>query len=607
MNELILFRVLGGVALVLIFALVAWSLRLKRLLKLENANILKKDQEMEREKEGATHRMYELAILKELGERAGYSLNVENIVDIITGSLHQFIEYSLVSYMLLGSEKIIFKIHLEKSVHRGFIDDVRDRMLKSLSALLGKELDKNQVEEILSGAVLIEELQEPVRSFFNIPLVIGEKVVGVLTVAHTEAGLYKEDEMTILYKITQQASRAVSRLQEVVRTEQAKLNAMVESMTEGVVMTDKDYKIFAVNPAAKQIIGVDTKKEVTIFDFIKSFATKFDVKGKLEESVKLDRVIETNDVVINDKYYQIFVSPVKNTYGMTAGEILGGVIIFHDITREKELERLREDFTSMMVHELRTPLSGIQRVAELVMKRGETLDPKKLEQEYIPLIYKSSSDMVDLVNDLLDVAKIEAGKFSLFPEEASINHVIEERVAFFAPTAMNAEVSLTTHFDQAILEKLNFDPRRVSQVLNNLISNAIKFTSAGGAISVNTFLHTKDKVVSDEAHQVGIDFRISEEDAKKFSERENSVVVTVKDNGAGISSDNIKQLFNKFKQFKSSMTSAQKGTGLGLSIVKGIVDAHKGIVGVTSEEGVGSMFYFTLPITHKAEDKNIIV
>src|SRR3989344_4357846 len=152
--------------------------------------LIKKEQDVSR-------RMYELAILKELGDRIGYSLDVQQIIDVIINSLHQFIDYSAVSYMLLEPEKLIFKMHLERSVHQRFVNDIRDRMLSSLSALLDRELNKKDVKEIISGAIIIEELDDPVRSFFNIPLVIDEKVVGVLTVADTKSGLYKEEEMTI--------------------------------------------------------------------------------------------------------------------------------------------------------------------------------------------------------------------------------------------------------------------------------------------------------------------------------------------------------------------------------------------------------------------------
>src|SRR3989338_9661122 len=111
--------------------------------------LIKREQDVSR-------RMYELAILKELGDRIGYSLDVQQIIDIITNSLHQFIDYAAVSYMLLGPEKVIFKMHLERSVHRRFVVDVRDRMLSSLGALLEHEFNKDAVKEILSGAILIE-------------------------------------------------------------------------------------------------------------------------------------------------------------------------------------------------------------------------------------------------------------------------------------------------------------------------------------------------------------------------------------------------------------------------------------------------------------------
>src|SRR3989338_2169986 len=266
-------------------------------------------------------------------------------------------------------EPVIFKAHLEKSVSREFIDSIKKRMVSSLSAILNKDFSKTHVEEILSGAILTEYMNEPVRSFFNIPLVIAGKVVGILTIADTKTGLYREEEMTILYKITKQASNAVSSLQEVVETEQRKLNAMVASINEGVVMTDKDYKIVVVNPAAKTAVGLSSNEEVSIFDFIEKLGGKFDIKEKLEESVKLDKFLTVDDVLIDDRFFQIFVSPVKSSFGISKDEIMGAVVFFHDITLKKQVEKMREDFTSMMVHELRSPLDNIKKISELLIKK----------------------------------------------------------------------------------------------------------------------------------------------------------------------------------------------------------------------------------------------
>ncbi|MFH1781571.1 MAG: ATP-binding protein [Patescibacteria group bacterium] len=554
------------------------------------------EEESEKQQIETNQRMYELAILKELGERVGYSLNVEKIIDIITGSLRQFMDYSAVSYMLLEPEKIIFKVDLEKSVSRNFIDEVQNRMLKSLSALLDKEFKKDQIEETLSGAILVDDLETPVKSFFNIPLVIGDKVVGVLTVAHTKEGLYKEEEMTILYKITQQASNAVTQLQDVVQTEQGKLNSMVSSMTEGVVMTDKDYRVMVVNPAAKMAVGLsEEKEEVTIFDFIDNLEGRFDIRGKLEESVKLKKLLITDEVLIGDKFYQIIVSPVRSSYGIAKDQILGGVVLFHDITKEKELEKMREDFTSMMVHELRSPLDGIKSMSEMMAKEG-FLEKIETYNNFVGMINSSSNDMLDLVNDLLDLAKIEAGKFSINKQNSDVKELITDRVNFFTPAAQDRGVALKSQFGKDIPNEISFDPKRIKRVLNNLISNSIKFNSEGGEVIVQAFIHKKGNDITKELEVNNIKWVNINLD-KQISSSPDSLVISVTDNGIGISNEDMPKLFNKFVQFQEASTREEKGTGLGLVISKGIVDAHNGIIGVESEQGVGSTFYFLLPIS----------
>lgn len=554
----------------------------------KESEIIDKEKEM-------NSKMYELAILKELGDRVGYSLDVHQIIDVITGSLHQFINYSAVSYMLLDPKNLLFKIHLEKSVNRKFINEVRDRMLKSLGALLDKDFKTNQVEEFISGAILIEEVEEPVRSFFNIPLVIAGKVVGVLTVADTQSGLYKESEMTILYKITNQASQAVTRLQEVVSTEQGKLNAMVSSMADGIVMTDLDYRIFVINPAAKKAIGVTGDKEVTIFDFIDSLGGKFDIRGRLEESVKLKKEYVSERILLGDKFFQIFVFPVKSISFLGQETIYGGVIIFHDVTSEVEIETLRKDFTSMLVHELRSPLDGVKKISEVLRNKSVKLDPKGYD-EYIELIYKNSSGMLELVNDILDVAKIEAGKFNIKKQEADIKKAIQDRIDFYSALANNDKISLTVSFGSDLPNKMMFDVEGVEHVLNNLISNALKYSNEDKNVKIVAFLHNKDKDINEEAF--GAQYNSNNILPKVLSEKESSVVVLITDNGIGIATEDIPNIFNKFKQLdtKNTITKRQKGTGLGLVITKSIVEEHKGCVGVVSKIGVGSTFYFTLPV-----------
>ncbi len=543
------------------------------------------------QKEEMDSRVYELAILKEIGDRIGYSLNIQEIAEVITGSLGQFIRYTAVSYMLISGEKTIFKIHLEESASKEFVEEIKDKMIKSLSALINKRIKKKDIKKIVSGAVIVSDVNNPVRSFFNIPLVIGDRVEGVLTVASVKPGLYKEEEMTILYKIVRQASMAVTRLEEVVKTEQRKLNAMVESITEGIIMTDRDFRILVANPAVKKALGIKSdKQDLTIFDFIDNLEGSFDIRGKLEKSVKTKKVLFSREVLINKKFWQIITAPVKST-GEENKEILGGVVIFHDMSKEKEIEQMRQNFTSMMVHELRSPLTGIKKAAEY-MRQEEVRKNKKTYDEYMKMIHNDASEMINLVNDLLDVAKIEVGKFEIKKQPADIKKTIKERLIFFTPSAKEKNIKLRLSFDDN-LKKFNFDPTKISQVLNNLISNALKFTSTGGNINVQVLRHEKNKKIKKEATDLSFNWFIKEEE--RFADLPDSAFIAITDTGEGIAKEDINDIFDKFKQLERKDIK-EYGTGLGLAIVKGIVNSHGGMAGVSSRQGEGSSFYFTLPL-----------
>lgn len=543
-----------------------------------------------------SRQLYELRILQELGDRIGYSLNIQNIADIITGSLRQFLQYSAVASMLLQPEKLVFKVHAEQAVSRKFIDDMRDRMLGSLSALLDRQFQQGEVAEVLSGAMLAENAETPIRSFFNIPLAIGERVAGVITVAHAEAGHFAEEEMTLLYKITKHASLAVTRLHDVVETEQRKLSAMIASMTEGIVTTDADYRIVAVNPAAKRAVGIDADKtDVTLFDFLDRLDGEFDIRGRLEESMKLDKVLEEPEVLIGERYFQIFVAPVKGTVGLEKGNMLGGVVIFRDITHDKELARLRDDFTAMIVHELRSPLTGINKLAEVMSDKRIPMD-EKAQAENTALIYEESARMIALVNNLLDVARLQAGKFEMTRVPSDLCAIIEDRTHVHASIARDAGISLRQTCDARISRSAPLDAARITQVLSNLIANAFQFTERGGEVRIEALLHRSGQSVADEAAAVGISWPWAGSETR-FAKIPDSMIVAVADTGVGIPAAEIPLLFSKFKQVRRGAAQRGKnGAGLGLVIAKGLVEAHGGFIGVSSQEGVGSTFYFTLPI-----------
>lgn len=552
-----------------------------------------KKKEIIKEKEELTRRLYELAILKELGERVGYSLNVEEILQIITGSLRQLIDYTAVGYVVITPEKIKLNTHIEQSVGGVFLSEMKEKMLASLSALTNKSFDSSTLDEVVSGAIVVDDVKLSIGSLFNIPLVINGMVVGVLTVAHISKGLYKEEDMTILYKITGQASEQVSRLQEVVKMEQGKLNAMVESMGDGVLMVDAEYRVVVANPAIKKIIKFSGDKNLNVFDFVDALSGKFDIRGRVEEAATKKSSYLSEKINIDDSFFEIGVYPVLHSLAKGDSQILGVVVVFHDISRDIELERVREEFTSMIVHELRSPLDGIKKIIELVVSGSIQTDSEKFK-EYLNMAHQSSASMLELVNDILDLSKLQAGKFEVNKTEASIKEVVENRIMFYKISAEAKKLSLEASLSGNLPQSCKFDEQAVKQVLNNFISNAMKFTSQGGSVLVSAFVcNPNESLPSDLAKEK---FSVFPEVAD-LGIKNPSLCVVISDTGIGIPEASLKDLFHTYKQVKlNSVDKENKGTGLGLVIAKGIAEAHGGTVGVVSREGMGSSFFFTIPL-----------
>lgn len=514
----------------------------------------------EREAE-LSRKAYESAILREISERIGYSLDVEKIIDIITGSLGNLFPFSTASSIALKDHKVVFKCHLEESVSRQFVHEVYENMLKSLSTLLDQDLSHREIEEVLSGTILDNENKKGVSSYFNIPIVIlGEavKLEGIITVASTTPGLYKEEEMTVLYKIVSQASEAVSKLQNVLETEKGKLESMVSSMADGVIMLDKDTKVLVSNPAAKKLLAIQKEGEVTSFDIVDSFMGKFDLRTKVEEAfeTKIDIIIP--ELSLGDEVIQIIISPVKDV----EGAVLGAVVLLRDKTEEKKLDRLKDEFTAMIVHDLRAPLSVIRGTSDTLIHHLKELDQQKIIAS-LEMVKRESDVMLSQVSGLLDVAKIQSGKLDVVKSRNNIKTLVEEQIEAFKPLAIAKKLEMEEEIGQ-ILPDAEFDYMRISQALSNLLSNAVKFTQVG-KITVGA------------------------------REEKGMIVVWVKDTGSGMTKEEKEKLFEKFKRTKDAERHSP-GTGLGLVIVKGIVEAHGGKVWVESEVGQGSTFFFSIPI-----------
>jgi signal transduction histidine kinase len=236
--------------------------------------------------------------------------------------------------------------------------------------------------------------------------------------------------------------------------------------------------------------------------------------------------------------------------------------------RLSELDRLKEDFVASVSHELRTPLTSIRGYLEL-LREGEAGELSDEQHQFVSIVERNADRLLRLVGDLLFVAQVEAGKIALEPGPTDVEELVRQAVDAARPAA--TEKGIEFDFDLDGLGVVLADRARLAQVLDNLISNALKFTPPGGHVTVRTSRHT------------------------------DVLVIEVSDNGMGISEEDQSQLFQRFFRTASATEQAIQGTGLGLSIVRAIVEAHGGVITVESAAGQGTVFRVELPLARALE------
>lgn len=539
--------------LILVIFIIAYLLYKK------NKELEKVKQESESKARDLNQKLYQEKVLDELTDRFGYSLNIEKVVDTIVASLDSLISYSVVSYILIKGNKLIFKSHLVESISRSYLEDVKHRMFASIKELTAEEVEKRHIEETQSGELLQEETENvyQVASFFNIPLVINGEVVGLFNVSSTKQGMFAEQAVTLLYEVVSKATNTVTKLQQLLGRERGKLESMVQNMTDGVLMIDRDFRILTINPACMSILEISKESNLNIFDIVGAFGKDFPIEETITKVFESGEIRALSEVHVGARYLRITIIPVEIEGG------LGVSVLIQDQSKEQELKRLREDFQAMMIHELRSPLTVILGTSDFLIKQYGKLDKAEFSS-FLDQIRKTSSDLLSIVSNLLDIAKIEAEKFEISKIPGDLNKLLKDELEYYANLATEKDIEVVMQLDDNI-QSLPFDYPRLTQVMNNLLSNAIKYTDEGQVVVTSAV-------------------------------ENNEIKISVTDSGRGIPDILKPKLFNKFAQFKSPMFSDQRGTGLGLVVAKGIIEAHGGKIWVEDNQPRGSKFIFTIPL-----------
>jgi PAS domain S-box-containing protein len=408
-----------------------------------------------------------------------------------------------------------------------------------------------------------------------------QAVADQLAIAIKQSRLYAqtEEQFQIVSAQAQQLAATTTKLQDAL----GYVQAIIKSLADALLVVDTEGKIAEVNPALLRLFDLQDANLVgqdCQAVFSKAIADLVTLTKRNTEEVFTAEVELTHQRI----GAAVAAAILKDSDTTVKGEnrVIGSVILIRDITFEKEVDRMKTDFISTVSHELRTPLTSVIGFAKLIKKKLEetvfplvTTDNKKIQRsvrqvsDNINIIVEEGERLKNLINDVLDLAKMEAGKVDWQMNPLSVTEILERAIAATTALFEQKKLKLIQEIEAGLPEVIG-DRDRLIQVVINLISNAVKFTDQGYIICR----------------------------ARRTSQE---ITVSIIDSGMGISREDQPKVFEKFKQVGDTLTDKPKGTGLGLPICKEIVEHHGGLIWVESEQGKGSNFSFTLPNLVKSQ------
>jgi len=338
----------------------------------------------------------------------------------------------------------------------------------------------------------------------------------------------------------------------------AQQQVLFNSMLEGLLLLDRSQKIYLANRSFKNLFGQKIElRGKTILEALRSHELDGLAKRVQVEGQVLNYELKLPD--LNERWLQVNAAVINNS----AGEREGTILVFHDLTRLKQLERQREEFVANVSHELRTPLSLIKGYTETLLD-GARGNPEVAER-FLKIIERNSQRLDLLIQDLLTISALESGRTKVDLQPVDLHLLVDKVLSFLQTKADNKNMKLANELPQFTV---NADANRLDQVLSNLVDNAIKYGRGEGNVTVG----------GEKMEDGGLE-------------------IFVRDDGPGIPPEALVRVFERFYRVDKARSRDQGGTGLGLAIVKHIVQAHGGEVRCESELGQGATFYFTLPAT----------
>jgi two-component system, OmpR family, phosphate regulon sensor histidine kinase PhoR len=411
---------------------------------------------------------------------------------------------------------------------------------------------------LIIGVLIFRWLSAPLKELYDfmVNLQVGIPIRNRLT--------RRNDYFAKLAKGLEKLDRAHTSHLSTLHGRMEEIQAILASMSEGVVATDITGRISLINPAATELFNLNPGEGVGEFPYrvfpdseLGDIFHQVYVKGyPLEREITWPGIIE--------RVLKLHLAPIRDDVNE---EIRGVVAVIGDITKLLQLETMRKDFVANVSHELKTPLTSIKGFIETLLDGA--VSQKETARKFLNIIYQETERLNNIIHDLLDLSKLESGKTELRKKPINLNALLDEIILSVENRLHEKQLELKKAIQATII---NGDEDLLREVILNLLDNAIKYTPECGSILIGSH------------------------------ETSDGVVFYIKDNGFGVPKESLSRIFERFYRVDKGRSRAMGGTGLGLSIVKHIIERHGGKVSVVSELGQGSQFSFILPYQINEED-----
>ncbi|WP_224360722.1 response regulator [Hyalangium versicolor] len=469
----------------------------------------------------------------------------EAIIDRVLSAVARVLPYDCGAALIAPDDarSAILRLRCMGTVGEKALLGVKESMLGAYRRSSGQLLPEDRLTTRVTGTITQDASAPAVYpSQLTVSLVAGGKPVGMLSLFSQSAQAFSEDDGVLLDTLANQTADAIQSLRTVEEEARRRIERMVESMADGVLLTDEQDAIVVINPAARRLLRLAEDMENLTGRMLEQ-RLGFEPSELIRGWEYSGSQVLKEEVELYERHIQCTVTPVNDA----RGTVRGVCVVLRDVTEQKMLEERKDEFVSMVSHELRTPLTSISGALDLVLNvLAGPINEK--QQRYLAMARDSTEKLNGLVDDLLDLAKFAKGRLRMNFELTYLDELVRRAVEKYGPAFQERKVRVTTALPQHGLRVLA-DPNRVNQVLNNLLTNAAKFSPEGGDVTL---------------------------ELRATSALPGFVALTCWNSGDPIAEENLERIFDRFEQARTPSNRTVRGTGLGLAICRHIVEAHGG-------------------------------